>query len=773
MSHFRYRGPNRGKKVSIKWSDLQVEPTVPERPPPEPVVRFNLPKYKNVVEDEPPAEQKEKFRDSSNQRQEREKEKARRKRQEDKAERTRKEVAGMPKLSSFFSSMPKAKTEPLDITDEPTELVFAPVVASTDEITEDGDDVEILSKKDASVPTEDKDEDLRVIASLDHVTPTLRASAMLLDDDAEFQISSMENLDWPEREMLHRLIKPFQVGCCCSGLCTNREHMHGDDDTPLGIVEREKHLGNEERSETYQCAMPSDPFDAETFPLFDFLPEAFIDSGKEAGSFPKKRNGFKMSANSAEFSYASMMMRLRVQYFRELANTRALFSTEIKDIDKRYETTLLVATLSEDAAYAEEIKQAREREREKARNVFHARIETLENSMQELIVRTLMQCSGHTQFRLPLRITTKACFDVIKLPGGAERADQYYFDLFVLVARGSLDELEREKRKVAPDARLSIDAYYQNFIQQSHPDGWEEQQQNSAPVADVPDADEMEEFKEDGDNANKKRKFGDADSDADEDDKPHDNTKIRTTFPCPSQYALTDAQMACTALAFLVSMRIVGAHLLPVCYELGISDTVFDQLDYDKIVKNGAFIWQTWRNKRREEAKILDMKLSLEQDVVKRVKMAENLKSLRSTCMLAKEVYDSSEYVRAQFEKQGLVSYEVSGFWNEVSKASDDMIKDSPPLETALLEASKKGVFGAVLTIGASSSSVVFTNDLWFIFDSHGHDRTGFSTLSQFPNLNLLMKLIHLTFRPANDLVDNEFVRLRLNTYSLFVMHYK
>jgi hypothetical protein len=800
---FRRRGVQM-PELRPKWSDLSPAPRVKSIAP-QPVVeaprRFFSEKRKREENVETP-EQIQRFKTMMEKRAQITKEKSKKKREDEKAERTRKQLSGMSKLVDFFGVTQKSQpinadggstSSVLDLNDDIEEvdeneisILSSRVVESPIRSTDgDEDDVVVLSSSSTKMVAPDE---VRFDATLQDVTPTSRARACLMNND-DMQIGSMDDLDWPEKEMLLRLLKPFRVGCCCVGKCQNAEHHHETDESPLGVHEFSTNASGAENAGIgdFQCAMPPDPFDSNEFPLFDFLPEAFIDGPKEPGTFPKKRSGIRMTDNAAEFSYASMMMRLRTQYFRELANVRGMYAADCKDVDKRHETTLLVATLSEDHAYAEEIKQARERERVRARNVFHSRVSTLENSMQELVVRTLVQCSDRLTFRLPLKISTKSCLDVIKLPGGAENSDQYYFDLFVQVARGSLDELENEKRNKAMAQQLALDVYHENFSTHSHANGWHEQQlsfpdldsntatnnNNSTSFGATGAATSDDDNDEQIANQDKKRKYApDADDDVD-DKKPSLENNRRTEFPCVSQFAMDDAGTACTALAFLVSLRLVSAHLLPVSEELGVSETIFNQLDYPKIVNNGAFIWRQWRNKRFEEAENLDMKLSLEQDAAKRKELEKKLQSLRSTYMLAAEVYESSEYVRKQFDTLNLTSYEASGFWN--SKATTAIGEsDAPPLEAALREAAKKGVFSAVLTIGGSSMSVAFSDDLWFIFDSHGIDVEGYSTLAQFPTLESVMAVVQFTFRPAQDRDnENEFVRMRLNTYSLYVMHFK
>ena len=749
--------------------------------------------------------------------------KAKKKREEDKAEKRRKELRGIKNITSFFDfSKPTATV--LDITtDEDTPRI--PLI-----IDDDNDDVDYSTITTTTVPTSTPKSEIvpRPPPKVDvqkQLHPYVRVA--LFDDNGE-QIRDPATLDWPEMKMLHTLTRKMYLGCCSANECTFEEHEHGRDDTALGLARPPVVATSNQQ---HRCAMPVDAFDESQFPLFNFLPEALADNSQQSTNQSHTNNTLRMTHRNAaaDMRYGGLMMRLRAQYFVELANVRASHAQSRTEIDTRYEPNLIIALTCDDEEYAEELKQARERERETVRNIFHARIDTLHTHMQALVVRTLVQCSTMTEFRLTMPMTTKACLDTIRLPGGAEHDEQFYSDLFIDIANGQLDELEHQKKLLSNEHNLSLDAYYSEFLERAGPgdhlkssrtfndiirnastDNMDEAIDDDNDEGEADSETEIEKFIADSDHratpppttdptpplpplpqkeheqqdSQKKRKREDEINDED----GESEILRRVAYPCASQFAIADARTACTAIAFVMALRWVTTHLLNVAGLLGTTETIFTQLEYAQILNNGAEIWQKWlraRQPKLHDAKNrlfeCEMEIALLQargeqpseELMKQFNTLQlNMRDLQSTFMHAPEVVETSLYVRNKLSEFSLMTYESAGFWNGNPSAIGD--DDAPSLSNALAATEKLGVFSGVLTIGASSVCIAYTDDRWFLFDSHGVDRPGFSTLVSFAKKERILELICSSLDAVSDLEGySEFDRMRLGTYSLFVIHFK
>jgi hypothetical protein len=761
------------------------------------------------------------------------KEKAKKKRDEEKHEKRRKEM----RYNTLITSFAKKIVPCVDITDDNeknfklttksviVEDQFPPVAVQSVILAIDNDGAEEVEVFEPAKVIEQKS-----------VPSEIRVA--LVDDDGE-RISDASQLDWPELQMLQSLMRKIKLGCCGENDCTFNEHDHENDNTVLGLMRPPVIVKN---GEVHRCTMPADPFDEKTFPLFKFLPEAFHRPQQQSRAKLHRKNAERRMSHSNSASalqYTGLMLRLRAKYFVELANVRSSYSQTCSDIDKRQEPNLIIAKVTNDEQYEEEIVQAVQRERETARNVFHARLDTLHQSMQKLVISTLVQCAASVEFRLPLPMTTKACLDTIRLPGGAEREEQFYANIFVDIARGSLDTLEAEKSLVSHDHDLSLDAYfgnYRNSLELPVP-GTEPPNNVSTNNSTNNSKSRRAYFQDEDDNVDDKINGMNLDDDveallrgedqeppespehptppespaprkrkrsrwsqlnetvaADEEEAEEVESLRRVEYPCVSQGALGNAGHACTSIAFIVAMRLVTAHLLAVSETLGVTNCIFS-IDYEKVLNNGAHIWRTWVENRQPKIDVKTREATaLEQQYAallatgaSRVRSIEkelkkyslDIRDLYSTFMHPPEVIETSDYVRKRMDSNNLTYYETGGYiagsasevTGEVNAELDEI---APSLEHALDTAAKLGVFAAVLTMGGSSICVAYTDDRWFLFDSHGLDRAGMSTLVSFATKQRLMDLI-ISSADASTLTENadETIRLEKGTYNLCVLHFK
>ena len=100
----------------------------------------------------------------------------------------------------------------------------------------------------------------------------------------------------------------------------------------------------------------------------------------------------------------------------------------------------------------------------------------------------------------------------------------------------------------------------------------------------------------------------------------------------------------------------------------------------------------------------------------------------------------------------------------------------TPSLEVAIAQvlSEHSDRFGAVLTVGSSSLTLGAQDGLYYLFDSHGKHRAGFSTLMRFKSLHGMMAEVRSLFpqrRVEPEREGNELHRLRLNTYALHVLY--
>lgn len=241
-------------------------------------------------------------------------------------------------------------------------------------------------------------------------------------------------------------------------------------------------------------------------------------------------------------------------------------------------------------------------------------------------------------------------------------------------------------------------------------------------------------------------------------------------------------------------MRLAVAHLSPIVPLAGVVDVVLNHHDYERMLENGADVWRNWRTKRTEQLRRVERDLEQTQKLAGQTppeligslindikQLSTRRDNLRSDFMLASEVAEASEYVARFLASNEIATHECSGFWacDAVDFGTREQLgEEVKSLLDALDSEQEAGPFAAVLTISGSSMCVAYVgNDpateqpVWFIFDSHGTDEPGRSTLAQLPSSAAVMHVVSNTFehRELSD-TDNEFVRMRTNSYSMFIL---
>jgi hypothetical protein len=192
--------------------------------------------------------------------------------------------------------------------------------------------------------------------------------------------------------------------------------------------------------------------------------------------------------------------------------------------------------------------------------------------------------------------------------------------------------------------------------------------------------------------------------------------------------------------------------------------TIFTMLEYDQMIRAAAVIWNDWW----KEKKARNVAYARSPDKKERAKVNH------SDFMMAVEVPAASKAVADYIAKYGLKSYEMSGLWHTVGQQSTAHVDGAPTLEVALEKAEQHAVMGSVLTVGGSSMCVALVNGEWFVFDSHGVDTPGRSSLFSFKDRFDVMKFVRNTFEAVDEIDDQRdlYAALEANSYTLHVMHF-
>lgn len=705
-------------------------------------------------------------------RDEMEKKKAKSKREFDKLEAMRKRTQDNVKIDNLFAVV--SKKRPINLDDDDNDVDAGPdfdldrssfVDLSLDEKAEE----------QTSVSTQP------VSTSIEMPTDNPRLG-IFNDDDQQLKPS---DLDWPEMEVVLRMLKKVELGCRSHPSCDIEEHHHDEDDSLIAEL-----LSSIDANPS----APIDPFDREKFPLFSLLPEAFanLDSNQ-------RRTGEPIRMTSADvLRLAKLLMRLRHQYFQELAGVRAGHNARMSSINKRHEVNLIIAEVDEDEQYKGEILAARGNERDTAKRIFHSQLDVLEVSTHDLVVQTVVQAGAMIEPVLPFPLLIKSYMDVIRLSGGAEHDETFFLNLFIDVTLGQLDMLVALKStEVETDHARQLNAYFvdANAALISNTFG----RPDTAPAPNPPEQEFVDE------SVLKKRRREEQASVAPDTEQPPspslpppeeqfeqfaDNIK----YPCESQFAIPNAQKACSAIALVVAMRLSVAFLLPTVQSAGLISAVEDFIQYDRLLQTGADIWRNWRAAKSSRRAKLQRNIeqaqtfisaSLPQNLLHATladikKMKIELENLSTDYMLGPEVVAASEYVQTFMAKNEIAATECSGFWSgeAVNFGSESELGEQSASLPRLLETENaKGPFGAVLTIRGSSMCVAYVGDIeddkqtWYIFDSHGMDMDGKSTLARLPSSKAVMKLVNNTFEEL-EMSDNEseYTRMRANSYSMFIL---
>ena len=729
-----------------------------------------------------------------------EKRKARIKRQKERDEKMATKLRYFGRVDSFVTKKPKVGKR--TSSDEDDDVIVNQVFDISNDVVDDIVNDDGVDKEEVEILTAMSTRRNAILGTVpDPRNPTERSRLTITDASG----AKLQVFDWPETKIMMKLLQPFNLGCCCQAQCKSGDHHHEGDTTVLGVSRRTARTAGTDDDDD-QCLMPPNPFHASIFELFHLLPEAFVTESSETNNLcamTRFNNGMPASEldRMAEDAgrndedakqFASLMMRLRRQYFIELANIRATHERSRTEVDARHEADLICARKNEDDDYAEETKRARERERELVRNIFNSSVETLHGFMHNLAVRTLVQCTAHTSFTLPMPMIIKACVDVIKLDGGVERDDGFYFQLFANIVNGHLDTLEREKNRVGTDNALALDVYHADakvlgvppekpFVPATNTStGASGANQVASKKRKNPN--DAVDNNEDDIAANGGLGYGDYDDDdADIDDKlpppsppPPPAVKekpvaMRIVHPCVSQFKLVNAHHACTAIAFFFALRLVTAHRLGVVEFIGVEETILTQLNYVQMLNVGAEIWRMWWADKQEK---IFAEMARQAALPAGAPRPPPIN--RSDFMMASEVVTANASVRAKMAEHGIVTYEAFGFW-VADIAALGAQEDSPSLERALADAEKLEIFAAVITVHSSSMCVARNGGHWFLFDSHGLELPGYSSLIEFPNRDQIVNFVRYYFNKIEmDSEDaNEFQVMQANTYSLFVMHFK
>jgi hypothetical protein len=589
--------------------------------------------------------------------------------------------------------------------------------------------------------------------------PVSQRRARIVDEQGATVTSDLDEF---ERKALVKLLSVFTLGCCSQRQCESADHRHQSDITELGrVFER---IEFKENGAAHQCEMPPDPHTDASFRHSRHL-SSDAETGeqklREMTSFlsaafgANNNNNNRMTADNdeddpyAEQNVAALLMRLRRQYCTELANIRATYERARLKCDTHYEEEIAYARTTQDDRYGDEALEERDHARNLARAVADTSLSTLDEHIYFLTVQTLAQCAMSMSFALPMPVVIKACVDVIKLQYSTPRTDGdgLFNQLFIQIIAGSLDRVESEKKAANGTHALPFDAYLHEAQEAEFPPDLS----RSATAASSASTGSSEAQT----TSPKKRKHEEIGN-----EKPRPS---RIEFPCKSQFAMGNARHACTAIAFFVAMRLVTAHMLPIAEMMPISEVIFTQLDYGGMLEAAAKVWNEWWSaKSRNNAKY---KASSDAN--------ERKKYDASDFMLAVEVPPASEHVVNYMEKYTLKSTEFSGFW--VADIAHFSAEDgAPTLERALADAEAMDVFGAILTVNGSSMCVAHNSGHWFVFDSHGVDRSGFSSLFEFGTLADVVRLVRNTFEAVVELDGDvsEFRIMQSNTYSLYVLHF-
>jgi hypothetical protein len=316
-----------------------------------------------------------------------EKRKARIKRQKERDEKMATKLRYFGRVDSFVTKKPKVGKH--TNSDDDDDVIVNQVFDISNDVNDDDNDnekeeVEILNAMSKSLSRRNA-----ILSTVpDPRNPTERSRLTVTGASG----AKLHAFDWPETKIMMKLLQPFNLGCCCQAQCTSGDHHHEDDTTVLGVSRRTATI---EGADDDQCLMPANPFNASGFELFHLLPEAFVTESSETNNLCAMTR-FNNGATASELDrmaedagrndedakqFASLMMRLRRQYFIELANIRATHERSRTQVDARHEADLICARKNEDDDYAEETKRARERERELVRNIFHSSIETLHGAI--------------------------------------------------------------------------------------------------------------------------------------------------------------------------------------------------------------------------------------------------------------------------------------------------------------------------------------------------------------------------------------------------------
>ena len=699
------------------------------------------------------------------------KKKAKLKRDFERQEALRKKTSDNTKIDKAFPVLPKKRTFSLDDDDDNNGPEFDLGRADFVDLSCEDNDAEVERRR---VPVCSSDTSISL--------PETRPSVAVFDDKGRMLKPS--EIDWPEMQVVLNMLRKVELGCRCHPACKVPEHRHDEDDSVLAELLR---------TSDAKKSTPISPFDREKFPLFDLLPEAR--SGFDAKAIAIDESIRMTSTEILRLS--KLLMRLREHYFQELANLRAGYDARLAAIDKQHRFNLVVAEMDEDTEYKSEILAAKGEERDAAKRVFNAQLDVLETSIHESVVKTVIQAGPLIELRLPFPLLIKSYMDVIRLCGGAEYDTNFFANLFIDVTGGHLDTLvELKKEEVETDHALRLDAYFVDVndavisnkfhapVPSIHTEAlgdksFPKKRRSDEIVADeqlIPDEPETP-----------------REPHASPEEEPQQSDKY-VKYPCFSQFAINDAALACSAIALVVAMRQSVVHNLPTVRQAGIASVVEDFLDYNKLLEAGANIWRNWRRKRHTERALVQRTIdesqalastALSQSVLNTVvsdirRLKTKLADLKTEFMLPREVVETSDYVRDFIAKNRIVTSECSGFWanDALDLVPNEAHGDQVALLGRVLETERdKGPFGAVLTIRGSSMCVSFVADAetgqeaWYIFDSHGLDTQGMSTLAHLPGVDSVIQMVNNTFECVELSEDaSEYAKMQTNSYCLYIL---
>jgi hypothetical protein len=410
------------------------------------------------------------------------------------------------------------------------------------------------------------------------------------------------------------------------------------------------------------------------------------------------------------------------------------------------------------------------------------------------------------KFHLPRIITLNALLDVLKLPSGREWDDKFFLSLFCDIANGNLENVEREKQRVsrlhgtaaaAPAAVDASDASEEqpptvdvsqtnddDFIERISQQAIREQnrkreresvlgqhRETAAALtaelarADAADAAAVVTITTGGGESQplakrprqQQRAYPTPPSSPpallDPSKQPVvkemgggyyriDAFNCSLMTPCASQFVIEDAAGACTSIAFHVAVEFLG--LTSGSGSGGLLRRLVET-PWIQVLADAAAVWRDWR-----------------------------LTAGGVTFMHAPEVLTHSSVIRDILESSHVVSTELGGPLHGNSmigstRNGDNADWSTPTLETALSNAARLSKhFGAVFSARSSSLAIGYVKGRLLLFDSHGSDVSGMSTLAQFDSVENLAAYVrwHFPLIHRSDNVEQDDVVVAIAMYN-------